>query len=198
MNTSEAIRGRVESAPVGSVFLSSDFNELGAPTAIRPALSYLVGRGVLGRVRRGTYYRRARSGFGSGAYSNANAALRVANRLAPGPSGAFAAHVLGLSTQVPVIPEIAVVGRAPTSVPGVRFRERSNVERLRVNATSKEVALLELARENFDAVELSRAELITRVRRLLEAGEIDRDRLLKASEGEPKAARSRLNALLTA
>ena len=122
------------------------------------------------------------SRFGAGGFSGAAVALKYAGDRAIGPSESSAAVALGLSTQMPAISEMAIVGRPPTSIPGVRFRERSNTKRVLMNLRPKEVAVLELARENFAPVEMSRRDMKAHLEKLKDAGEIDSAKIKRAAD----------------
>lgn len=90
---------------------------------------------------------------------------------------------------MPAVPELAIVGRPPTSIQGVRFRERSNTRRVAVNLRPKEIAVLELARDQFAPVEVSFNDVRAGLKGLVESGEIDASRIKDAALGEPRAVR---------
>lgn len=198
MSTLGSVRDTVKAAGPGTLFKASDFDSYGPRTAVESALSRLARSSELRRVRRGIYFRPSLSKFGVGGVSGAATALKYAADRAVGPAGATAAAMLGLSTQMPAVPEIAIVGRPPTSIPGVRFRERSNTKRVAMNLRPKEVAILELAREHFAPVEVSFEEVRTRLRGLLAAGEIDSNRIKDAAVGEPRSVRRYMTELFAA
>ncbi len=188
MSTFGTLKEAVEAAPAGALFNTGDFEVYGSRTSIESALSRLVRSGSLCRVRRGIYFRPAISRFGKGGVSGVAAALKYAADRAAGPVGPTAAVMLGLSTQMAAAPEIAVVGRPPTSIPGVHFRERSNMRRVAVNLRPKEVAVLELARDGFASVEVPFSEVKARFQELVRTGEIDPGRINDAAKGEPRSA----------
>lgn len=198
MSTFGVLKEAVEAAPAGALFNTGDFEMYGSRTAVESALSRLVRSGSLSRVRRGIYFRPAVSRFGKGGVSGVAAALKYAADRAAGPVGPAAAVMLGLSTQMPAVPEIAVVGRPPTSIPGVHFRERSNMKRVAMNLNPKEVAILELARDRFASVEAPFAEVKVCFRDLVRSGEIDSHKINEAARGEPRSAQRFVAELLPA
>lgn len=197
MSAMSAVRAAVRTAAPGTLFGSTDF-AVGSRAAVESALSRLAKAGELHRIRRGMYFRPSVSRFGGGGVSAVAAALRLAADKAAGPSGAAAAAMLGLSTQMPAVPEIAVVGRPPTAIDGVRFRERSNAKRILVNLRPKEVAILELARDDFAPAEIPFDDIKTHLKTLLAAGEIDSTKIKDAAAGEPRAVRKHIAELFAA
>ncbi|MHB8151963.1 MAG: DUF6088 family protein [Bacillati bacterium] len=193
-----AIREAVKAAGAGTIFGTRDFELYGSRAAVDTALSRLVGLGHLRRLRRGMYFRASGSRFGVGGVSSAAVALKYTADRAAGPAGASAAAMLGLSTQIPAVPEIAVVGRPPTSIPGVCFYERSNPQRVAMNLRPKEVAVLELAREKCASVEVSFSEVKARLAELARIGEIDCSKIKDVATGEPRAVRRYVAELLAA
>lgn len=198
MSTFRDMKTAVEAAPAGALFNADDFEMYGSRTAIESALSRLVRSGKLSRVRRGIYFRPAVSRFGKGGVSGVAVALKYASDRAVGPVGPAAAVMLGLSTQMPAAPEIAIVGRPPTSIPGVHFRERSNMRRVAMNLRPKEVAVLELARDGFASVEVPLDEMKARFQELVGSGEIDARKINDAAKGEPRATRRYVAELMPA
>ena len=102
-----------------------------------------------------------------------------------GPAGISAANALGLSTQIAARPLVAVVGRKPTGLSGVRFTQRSNFERRTL--TSSEVALLEVLRVYPAHVEVEWAELVSRVAALIDEGAIRLRAVERAALSEQQA-----------
>lgn len=102
--------------------------------------------------------------------------------------------MLGLTTQVPSTSDVAVPGRAPEPLDGVRFRTRSFDRRLR-DLRPLEVAVLEVLRDP-DAVEVPWAAMVECVSRLVGRGSIRPDVLRQeaADEAVP-AVRERLHDL---
>ncbi len=80
-------------------------------------LRLLVLEGELVEVWSGLFYRGVSTRFGMTRPSLLDTAVAVAG-LGSGPAGVAAAHMLGLTTQVPGIVGIAVAGRVPASMFG--------------------------------------------------------------------------------
>lgn len=120
-STATEVRRRAVAAPPGSFLRRKDFD--GSDRAVESALRRRVLDGELIRVRRGIYYRGKPTRFGMTRPSILEAALAAAG-LGAGPAGVAAAHLLGLTTQVPGVIEVAVPGKVPEPMPGVRFRLR--------------------------------------------------------------------------
>ncbi len=91
-------------------------------------------------------------------------AKRVAQGRGVGPAGGYAAAQLGLTSQVAPQPTLAIVGRPPTGVDGVRWQTRSNPARAQLGFT--EVAVVELLSLVPSAVEAPWEELVATVARL--------------------------------
>lgn len=198
MTASAKIERRIGAAPAGHAFTIEDFLGVASPAAIKTTLSRLSKRGQVDRVRRGLYHKPLLSRFGRGGMSAERIAFAVAQGKAPGPAGASAAAALGFTTQIPPLPTIAIVGNRPTSVPAVRFVERSNIERVTAGLRPSEVALLEVVRDDFRWVELSEADVRIRVKELVRAGDIDVRRVRRAAKGETRSVAEKLEALLPA
>ena len=170
LSTATEVRRRALTAPPGSFLRRKDFE--GSDRAVESALSRLSLSGDLFRVRRGIYYRGKPTRFGMTRPSVLEAALAVAGPGA-GPAGVAAAHLLGLTTQVPGVVEVAVPGKVPDPMSGVRFRLRP-FERRELRLTPVEVAVIEVLREP-GAVEATDAELRDRIADLVARGTIRAD-----------------------
>lgn len=141
-SVASAAKERVMSAPAGTFLRRRDF--VGSDRAVETALSRLFAKGELVRVRPGLYWVGKRTRFGMTAPSTLDAALAIAGP-GSGPSGVSAARTLGLTTQVPSVVEVAVPGKVPDPVSGVRFRSRSFARREH-RLTPIEVSVIELLR----------------------------------------------------
>lgn len=141
-SVASAAKERVMSAPAGTFLRRRDF--VGPDRAVETALSRLFAKGELVRVRPGLYWVGKRTRFGMTAPSTLDAALAIAGP-GSGPSGVSAARTLGLTTQVPSVVEVAVPGKVPDPVSGVRFRSRSFARREH-RLTPIEVSVIELLR----------------------------------------------------
>jgi hypothetical protein len=96
---------RIESLPKGTLFLASDFSELGSSEAIRLALFRLEKEELIKRVAQGIYVRpKVSSLIGPLTPSAEDVAKTIAkrDRIRTIPTGSYALNALGLSTQVPV------------------------------------------------------------------------------------------------
>lgn len=138
-----AVRQRVLITPAGTFLRRKDFP--GSDRAVESELSRLVKAGELVRVRRGLYWRGKKTRFGMTRPSVLEVGIAVAGKGA-GPAGVAAAHVLGLTTQVPATVDVAAPGKAPEPLPGARFRSRPYARRER-DLRPMEVAVLEILRE---------------------------------------------------
>lgn len=168
MSTAALVRDRVVSTPRGSFVRSADFT--GSSSAVDMALSRLASeRGPLVRVGRGVYWKGVDSRFGTGAPPALEAALEVAGPGA-GPAGWSALRFLGLTTQLPALPHVAVPGRQP-ALRNARVSKRSNA--LRVLLNPAEVAVLEVLREDWiDRIDGGHNALVDALRRLTTDGQI--------------------------
>lgn len=137
-------------------------SELPGPLgAVEAELARLARRGHLRRVRKGLYWQGPRTALGIAAPDPETVALEVAGRGA-GPAGIAAAQWLGLTTQVAGQPTIAVPGRVPTAVPGVRFCARSS-RRRELDLDPTEVAVVEVLRDWPMSVEASWDDLTSTI-----------------------------------
>jgi hypothetical protein len=148
------------------------------------------------RVRRGLYWKGVKSRFGPGRPRTEDVVREVAEGRGIGPAGWSASHALGLSTQVPAVPEFAVVGPPPTGIHGAKFHSRTNFARLGLRYD--EIALLEVLRDWPGRVEADWADLERAVVRLRDDGRIRPDRIRKAAtEERAPALRGRVTALVS-
>lgn len=170
----------------------------GAPLSVAKALSRLVERGELRRIRRGLYWRGATTPLGMAPPSAMRLAKELVGTRGVGPGDASAAHSLGLSTHVPRRMTFAVPGRVPESpMATVRFVSRSaSSKRLDERLRPLEVALLEVLRDWDRYVDKPASEAYDQMQRLIADGEIRVERVVAASETEPPRSRERLGSLL--
>jgi hypothetical protein len=171
--------GLIRSAPEGTFFTRAAFT--GSDRAVESALSRLAAHGELLRVRRGLYWKGKSTRFGMTRPAPLQVALQVAGP-GSGPAGVAAAHMLGLTTQVPSTSEVAVPGRVPESLDGVRFRSRSFERRLR-GLRPLEVAVLEVLRDP-GAVEVEWTAAARRFSDLADVGEIRLEVVSEEAEQE--------------
>ncbi len=181
MSTASTVHSRVTRSQPGTFFHVSDFE--GPRRAVESAISRLAAEDEsLLRVRRGLYWKGVRSRFGPGRPRTEDVVLEVAGTRGVGPAGWSASHALGLSTQVPAVPEFAVVGPPPTGIPGARFHSRRNFARL--DLRPNEIALLEVLRDWPVHTEVDWTDLERTVVRLRTDGRIRPDHLRKAAAAE--------------
>lgn len=187
-----AMRSAVTHASPGTFFRRRDF--AGSDRAVESALSRLASDGELVSVRKGLYWRGRETRFGMTRPSPLEIALEIAGPGA-GPSGVAAAHALGLTTQVPGTVEVAVPGKVPEGLAGVRFRSRPYARRERV-LRPLEVAVLEVLRDP-GAVEMPWALACERISELMDTGKVRRQEVVTEAVAEPnRAARERAAALV--
>ena len=184
MSTQNGIASWVATRPSGSFFTARDVP--GSVRAVESSLSRLAGSaGPIQRVRQGLYWKKpSATRFGTARPDPTDAAFAVAGPGA-GLAGASAANALGLSTQVSRQPMIAVVGRPPKGLHGVKFTSRSNPQRIVLNHI--EVTLLEALRDFPDHSELDWSAARARIRQLVADGRIDLEKVaaVGATERRP-------------
>ena len=101
----DKIRARVKRMKRGSVFFPETFFDLGTETACRKALERMSDKGEIMSVARGIYaYPEKSELFGDVPPSMDKIAKAVAKRDHARiiPTGQYAAHVLGFTTQIPL------------------------------------------------------------------------------------------------
>jgi hypothetical protein len=164
MKTSVAakVRSRVSRLPISSFIQPSLID--GPPGAIDAEFSRLSREGRLLRVRKGLYWKGRVTKIGMVPPDPEVVAIAVGGA-GSGPAGVAAVHRLGLTTQVPGYPRIAVPGKTPSAVPGVRFSERP-WSRREFRLSEEEVAVIEVLRDWPQAVEGSWNDLLDSVIRL--------------------------------
>jgi hypothetical protein len=164
------VRDWVLAREPGTCFTSADVP--GRPETVAVALSRLAAPGgPIVRARRGIYWRATpETRFGRAAPDPEEVALLAAGAGA-GPSGVSAANRIGISTQVPRRPHLAVVGRIPKGLPDVRFTSRANPHRIRLSPM--EVAVLEAVRDLDRHSEVPWPVARRRIRRMADAGTVD-------------------------
>jgi hypothetical protein len=115
-STDSKVSDRINQQPPGWVFSAADFRDLGSPTAVRLALMRHTKKGGIRKVGRGLYDRPRQLARLSRALpplsENVVQAMQARDHSRVLPSGAHAANLLGLSTQVPVRAVYLTDGRA--------------------------------------------------------------------------------------
>jgi hypothetical protein len=176
MSAAAAIRAKVDSASPGTFIRAGDFDS--SRSAVDTALSRLsAARSDLVRVSRGIYWKGVDSRYGPGRPSLLDVAHAAAGNRGVGPTGWTASHVLGLTTQVPAVPELTTVGPVPTRVKDVAFHRRSNANR--GDLTFLDIALLEVLRDDLRHVDGGWDALVDRVVELVGTGKLDLGRLAR-------------------
>lgn len=174
-------------------FEASDFE--GSRTAVERALSRLENQGELLRVRKGTYWRGTQTRFGMARPSTSQVISHILKGMNYGLSSFSAANALGLSSQVSAIMTVAVSGGAPRDLerPAVRFVARSGRRgQGRLRLRPEEIALLEVAEEWDDLVEIGTEEARRRLAGLVKGNTLRPAALTRASRTETASVRERL------
>ena len=166
--------------PVSSFIRVAAFD--GPPNAVEAEFSRMARAGRLLRVRKGIYWKGRRTKLGMVPPSPEAVAIEVAGR-GSGPAGVYAAYRLGLTSQVPGRPAIAVPGKAPADIPGVRFSVRS-WRRRELGLKQDEVALIEVLRDWPSAVEGNWADLVAAVSLLQDSSSIRPEVVARDVESE--------------
>lgn len=155
----------------------------GSRGAASSAASRAHKHGDLVSIRKGLYWKGARTRYGMTRPSSEAIAVEVLGSVGVGPSGHTAARTLGLTTQIPAIPALTVAGPVPTSVPGVHVSRRNNMSRRELTYT--EIALLELLRGSWESVvEGGWDALVAVTADAAERGTLRLDHIAYAVEGE--------------
>lgn len=165
------------------------------PAAATKALSRLAEQGVLTRVGKGLYFAPKDTLIGKSKPSETAIALKKLEGRTR-PTGASAANILGLSTQIPARPQLVAFTSNPpknTGAARIRLRRSSNPHPL----PELEGALLEFIRSRGEAAEMSPEKSLRRIRSLLR-DQLQKSRLFKLREAalaEPPRVRAILGAL---
>lgn len=188
----------IRKAGAGRFWEPADFSDIDADVGtIDRALARLVERGELRRVRRGLYWRGRQTRFGMAHPDELQVAAKIAGVPGIGPAGIAAANTLGLSTQVPGRPSIAVPKRAPRSLATLRFVDRSGrTGRITQRLQPHTVAVLEVLGDWDRVIERNDDDAWLSLVKLVQRGDVRADRLVLASPTEPVGVRVRLRDLL--
>jgi Family of unknown function (DUF6088) len=195
-STSATIKRRVARAKPGTFLRVSD---LSANAATRHAVEHTLSRlaatdAPIVRAHKGLYFRGTESRFGKTRPRPVDVALEVGRNRGAGPAGWTALRSLGLTTQVPSVDEIALLGAPPTGIEGVRFHVRRNPARL--DLTLHEIATIEAVRSWPTHVGGDWSDLRAAIGGLVADGRVRSTRLRKAANAEPARVRDKLNTLL--
>lgn len=122
-STEEKILELVSSTPRGTLFFPDDFDDTGSSDAVRKALQRLENKGAIRRVAHGIYVLPNKSSYiGEVLPSAEEVAEAIAKRdkIRIIPTGVYALHALGLSTQIPLKLVYLTDGAARTITVGKR------------------------------------------------------------------------------
>ena len=100
----DKILRRIRGKPKGWVFTANDFWDIGSAETTRKALKKICDRGRINRIARGLYYNprmHPKLGVLPPTPEDIVAAIKTKQHTKTQPTGAYAANILGLSTQVP-------------------------------------------------------------------------------------------------
>jgi hypothetical protein len=178
-STTTSVRKQLAALPVDTFVWSRDLD--GSTAAVETALSRIAAehQTPVVRVRKGLYWRTTWTRFGPTRPRERQIAMEIAGP-GSGPAGVAAAYDLGVTTQVPSIEYIAVPGRPPRPIRGIRFVSRQ-YHRRELGLRPLEVAVLEALRAGPAVVEAEWPEFVDRVRRLADAGHLRLDVLGQAA-----------------
>lgn len=202
MSVASLVRDEIAEADTGTYFAVRDVvARIGGRHAVELAMARAAADGDIVPVRRGLYWKGAKTRFGSTRPDTLDAAIAVARASdfdsGVGPTGWSASHVLGLSTQIPAMTHVVVPGRPPAPPSGVQFHQRS--PRGRAGLGVLEVALLEVLAQFPNQVEASWYELVDKARSLVADAQIDLIKVAGAANKQHSTAvRSRTEDLLAA
>lgn len=187
MSVAAAVRQEIDAARVGDWFTVQEVAARhGRRHAVELALTRAAHRGDLVPIKRGLYWKGAKTRFGTTAPDALDAALAAARAagfpIGVGPAGWTASHVLGLSTQIPALVHVAVPGRPPKAPDGVKFHQRAPAGRAGLGVL--DVALLEVLRTFPHMVQSDWDAVVRRVETLAREGRIDAVAVLAAAQWE--------------
>jgi hypothetical protein len=198
MSAAARVRAHVTAAP-GALVTAGEIPGVSIPAASR-ALSRLAASGAIVRARKGVYYVPRDTLLGP----SRPAAARLTERILEGrarPTGTTAAHLLGLTTQMPAQPEYAAYVIAPprgATAGRMALRPRAR----RHSLPPADAALLEVLRDGGRHSELSPEQAISRLGDFLKSdlpGRMPLKRLRALREAglnEPPRVRALLGALM--
>ncbi len=105
MTTSNKIESIIKQTEKGKLIFISDFSEFGNYDTVRKSLQRLVNKGLVTRISKGIYYVPKKDNILGNLYPSAEEigkAIAKRDKARIIPTGAFAQHLLGLSTQIPM------------------------------------------------------------------------------------------------
>lgn len=171
--------------PTGSFVHHSDLP--GTSSAVSSALARAQRAGHIAAVRKGLFFKGAKTRYGMTRPTAEAVALAVLGPTGVGPTGVSAARVFGLTTQVPARPAFTIAGPVPAGIAGVAISKRNNMGRR--SLTFVEIALLELLRGDWEyLVDGGWGALVEAVARARKNGTVDLASVHDAAEGERSPA----------
>lgn len=105
MTTSNKIESIIKQTEKGELIFISDFSDFGNYDTVRKSLQRLVNKGLITRISKGIYYVPKKDNILGNLYPSAEEmgkAIAKRDKARIIPTGAFAQHLLGLSTQIPM------------------------------------------------------------------------------------------------
>lgn len=194
-STAKLVRKRVL-ASRHRVWRSHEFE--GSSDAVQAELRRLVKAGELAHLRRGVYWRGKKTRFGMAVADQGQALRMVLGKSAAiGAAGWYGANLLGLSTQISPVEELAISTRPPSGFSHLRLIDRSQRSgRHDARLSDLEVTFLEAIEGWESYVELRPRQAVKRFAELIENDDIRVNKLVTAAKTEPAVVRERLRALL--
>lgn len=181
VSTAAIVRSRVDALSPGEFVRALDFDEPRSKVDVYLSREEIA-RDDFVRVNRGLYWKGVDSRYGPGRPYPIDVALEVTGGVGVGPTSWSASHVVGLSTQVPGVAELATVGVAPSGIRGVSFHLRSNIKR--VDLSFLEIAVLEVLRNYPAYSESDWDSVVGAIERLASTGRISIKKIVVAARSE--------------
>jgi hypothetical protein len=175
----------LQAVPVGSFVHTSALP--GSADAAASAVKRARERGELIRIRKGLYFKGAKTRYGMTRPPAEAVVTEVLGKTGVGPAGFSAARAFGLTTQLPAKPAVAVTGRrVPTGLP-VKVTTRSNPARASLRPL--EIAALELLRGDWQGtVDDGWPALVTALGEAVTSRKLRWNKLSEAAEHEHSPA----------
>lgn len=177
----------LETVPVGGFVHTNRLP--GTAAAASSAVKRAHQRGDLVRIRKGLYFKGAKTRYGMTEPAAESVAAEILGGPGTGPTGFSAARAFGLTTQVPAKPTmvVTITGAVPASVPGIKVSRRNNVKRLTL--TALEIATVELLRGDWETtVDEGWTALVAAVGKAIAVGRLRWRMITAAAVGERSPA----------
>ena len=158
------IEKTIKSKPKGSLLIPEDFSEKGSAESVRKALQNLKERGLIKSVAHGIYVRPVIDDYIGEVLPTAEEvakAIEKRDKIKLVPTGAYALHALGLSTQIPLKLVFLTDGAPRTIVVGNRTIKLKKTTPRNLKARGKISSLViqalrEIGKDNATKEELGR------------------------------------------